>query len=298
MAYRQPHQYGHHYHHPLREVIDTQTEVTYRYGTGPIPRGYRSALGRRGLGPTSQVPLGHAHPLHVVQRSRVVREYASPYDRAPVEEEFEDEKAPTSLPYRPAPRSHAASRIANYDSNAQRQNRTPVYDRDDDAQFIRHGDPFVVPRSEHESTRRGDMTYDGQPWDANLEQGPESSSWNPASGLRAPMQHPCSAHENAQDTRYHSPSPVHRLRTGYLSGEDLRENRRQQRAVVNRSFDTLASGGTADLLAPAHSKSLAEYSPRNIRYRHVSPFPLPRNGRLVRQDLEDDGQWQGQAGYV
>ena len=243
------------------------------------------------------MPPFPAHPFHVVQRSRVVREYPSPYASTPGHEELEHEGLPASLPYRPAPRSHAPSRNANSESSVQRQNHNPAYDGDD-ARVVRYRDPDFVPTSRCRSRTRDELRYDGQAQGTNLKRSFESSSRNGAFEPRAPVQHPYLAYENAQDIRYQSPSPVPRLRSGYLSGEDLRRSRRSQGADANHSYDTASPDGATDLLAPAHSESLAEYSPRNIRYRYVNPFPMPRNGHLLREDLKGDGRWQGQAESV
>ncbi|ERF71463.1 hypothetical protein EPUS_06845 [Endocarpon pusillum Z07020] len=297
MACRCGHPHGCPYDHPVREVADTQTEAIYPYGPGVIPRGYEYPTGRRWLGQASHVPPFPAHPFHIVQRSRVVREYLSPYASPPVHEELEQEGLLASLSYRPAPRSHAPSRNANFESSVQRQNHNPAYDGDD-AQIVRYRDPSFVPTSPYTSRTRDELRYDGQAQGTNLERSFGSSSRNGAFEPRAPMQHPYLAYENAQDIRYQSPSPVPRLRSGYLSGEDLRRSRRLHGADANRSYDTASPDGPADWLAPAHSKSLVEYSPRNIRYRHVGPFPPQRDGHLLREDLKGDGRWQGQAESV
>ncbi|KAF7506669.1 hypothetical protein GJ744_011498 [Endocarpon pusillum] len=232
MAYRHQHPYGCPYDHPVREVVDTQTEAIYPYGPGVIPRGYGYPTGRRGLGQAARVPPFPARPLHVVQRSRVVREYPSPYASPPVYEEREHEGLLASLAYRPAPSLHAPSRNANSESSVQRQNHNPAYDGDD-AQVVRYRDRSFVPTSPYKSRTRDELRYDGQAQGTNLERSFESSSRNGAFEPRAPGQHPYLAYENAQDIRYQSPSPVPRLRSGYLSGEDLRRSRRARSNGVN-----------------------------------------------------------------
>lgn len=293
MAYRHQHPYGCPYDHPVREVVDTQTEAISLCGPGVIPRGYGYPIGRRGLGHVP--PPFPAHPFHIVQRSRIVRDYPSPYTSPPVNEELEREGLLASLAHRPAPRSHALSRIAYSESSVQRLDHNPAYDGDD-AQIVRCREPSFAPTSRYRSRTRDGLRYDDQAQGTNLERGFESSLQNGFFEPRAPVHNPYLAHESAQDIRYQSPSPVPRLRSGYLSGEDLRRSRRSQGGDANRSYDIASPDRAADFLAPAHSRSSAEYTPRNVRYRHGSPFP--RNGHLPREDLRRDGRWQGEAESV